>query len=48
MYDVCSKESFRNITAWLKNAYNLVEKEKVSFILIGNKIDKTEFREVST
>ena len=46
LYDVTNKDSFKNLESWLieieKNA-----KEKVLKILIGNKCDLTEDREIS-
>ena len=47
LYDVTNKDSFKNLESWLieieKNA-----KEKVLKILIGNKCDLTDDREIST
>ncbi len=48
MYDVTEKDSFSNMTSWLKLTYDHIEKEQISIILIGNKIDKIEQRQVST
>jgi small GTP-binding protein len=47
VYDVTNRQSFKNIHSWLKTAYEHINKEKTSIILIGNKID-LENREVNT
>ncbi len=47
VYDITNRKSFENIDTWLKTAYQHINKEKTSIILLGNKIDKEEERKVS-
>ena len=46
MFEVINKESFKNVKSWLDLLKNEVS-EKVSIILVGNKIDLENKREVS-
>lgn len=48
VYDITSRQSFKNIDSWLKTAYEHINKEKTSIILVGNKIDLENKREVNT
>ena len=45
IYDITNKESFENITKWINLAYEK-NKDSVFNILVGNKCDKNEQREV--
>ena len=47
MYDVTNKTSFESISIWMKNAIDIKGKD-FPVILIGNKIDLVDTREVST
>lgn len=47
VYDVTSRSSFDNINEWLKSCSENIDKSKSSIILVGNKIDLTDQREVS-
>ena len=47
LYDVTKKESFDNIKEWIKQIREEVSEKTIVF-LVGNKIDKTENRKVST
>ena len=47
MYDVTNKTSFESISIWMKNAIDLKGKD-FPVVLIGNKIDLADTREVST
>ena len=47
MYDVKNKTSFESISMWMKNAIDIKGKD-FPVILIGNKIDLVDKREVST
>ena len=49
VYDITNKRSFDNIESWITEFLNQgapKEPEKFPFILIGNKIDREEEREV--
>ena len=49
MYDITNKKSFDNIESWIGEFLNQgapKEPEKFPFILVGNKIDRSEEREV--
>ena len=46
VYDITRKESFTNIPIWIKDLTN-VKFEEVIFVLIGNKIDLNDKREVN-
>ena len=46
VYDITRKESFNNIPIWIKDLTN-VKFEEVIFVLIGNKIDLNDKREVN-
>ena len=47
VYDVTKRETFNNLDKWIKDIEDYVEKEELSIILVGNKID-LEFRDVTT
>ena len=47
MYDITDKKSFEAISTWMKNIIDLKGKD-FPVILIGNKIDLVDIREVST
>ena len=47
VYDVCSAISFDNINFWLKNVRDKAPND-IKIMLIGNKVDLTEDRQVST
>ena len=47
VYDVTSRESFENVHEWMRIAYDHIDKNKASLIIIGNKIDLATEREVS-
>ena len=47
VYDVTNRESFRNIEEWLKVLRNS-RSDEYSLIIIGNKIDLSDQRNVST
>ena len=42
-YDITDKESFDSIKEWMKNIYDIKEKD-FPIVLLGNKIDKSEER----
>lgn len=42
------RTTFNNVQAWLKNIQDTINKENIILVLIGNKIDLREEREVST
>jgi Ras-related protein Rab-1A len=46
-YDVTSAESFANVKIWLQEIDRYAP-EKISVLLVGNKTDKVEQREVTT
>ena len=47
LYDVTKKESFDNIKEWIKQIREEVS-EKTIIFLVGNKIDKTDVRKITT
>ena len=47
VYDVTKKSSFINVDEWLKSCLENIDPAKSSILLIGNKIDLTDQREVS-
>ena len=47
VYDVTDRESFEKIPNSIKLTYEHIEKDKMSILLIGNKIDLEEKRKVS-
>ena len=47
MYDITNRESFNSISTWIQNIYDIKDKD-FPFILIGNKCDLKDKREVST
>lgn len=47
VYDVCSRESFNNTSRWVDEVRN-VRGPDAFIALVGNKVDNTEKREVST
>lgn len=46
VYDIASKESFESIQRWLELAYQHVDVKKCSILLIGNKTDLANDRQV--
>jgi len=46
MFDVCDKRSFTDLGIWLEEIKTKAEKDDVSIILVGNKID-LKFRNIS-
>ena len=50
VYDITNMESFKNLEGWIENAENNkdVMKGEPQFILVGNKIDLEDNREVAT
>lgn len=49
VYDITSKKSFDNIESWITEFLNQgapQQPEKFPFVLVGNKIDREEEREV--
>ncbi|KAG1146112.1 hypothetical protein G6F37_006420 [Rhizopus arrhizus] len=46
VYDVCNRDTFLGVRSWLKDVRTLANPELV-IILVGNKNDKTDEREVS-
>ncbi len=47
MYDVTSRESFVNVTKWIKELKEQIDVSKACFLLVGNKIDLKN-RQIST
>ena len=47
VYDVTCRESFTNVHEWMRIAYEHIDKNKASLILIGNKTDLSNERDVS-
>ena len=47
IYDITNKKSFENVRTWINQIKEEVS-EKVSIILVGNKIDDEEHRVVAT
>ena len=48
VYDITNRESFTNITKWISHASENVNLQETSVILLGNKVDLEEQREVGT
>ena len=48
VYDVTDKETFKNVQAWLGNIQETLDRSNVVIMLIGNKIDLIDQRQVST
>ena len=46
MYDITKKDSFNSVSEWIKNIYDIKEKN-FPFILVGNKCDLKDEREIS-
>ena len=46
VYDVTSRDSFNNVSTWLNNARALANPD-ISIVLVGNKLDLTQEREVN-
>ena len=46
MYDITKKDSFNSVSEWINNIYDIKEKN-FPFILVGNKCDLKDEREVS-
>ena len=47
VYDITSKQSFENVASWIEQARN-IRGEDVTIIIVGNKIDLAEKRQVGT
>ena len=47
VYDVTKRDSFKNLEEWLKICSDQVELEKTAIIVIGNKIDLEDSRDVN-
>lgn len=48
VYDITNAASFSHLTKWLKDFRENVEVRRPTIILVGNKLDKEEYRAVST
>jgi len=48
VYDITKYETFSNIERWISNAQSHIDLSKTSMILIGNKIDQENDRQVGT
>ena len=46
MYDITKKDSFNSVSEWINNIYDIKEKN-FPFILVGNKCDLKDEREIS-
>lgn len=46
-YDITSKQSFENVPSWVEQARS-IRGEQVTIIIVGNKIDLAEKRQVAT
>lgn len=47
VFDVCERSTFENVTHWIEQIRNM-QTDKSSIMLIGNKVDDTERRQVSS
>ena len=47
VYDVTQNETFEQISYWINEMNNKIDKNKIGIILVGNKIDLNEKRQVS-
>ena len=47
VYDITNKDSFNNVTTWIENCKNY-STEEILIILVGNKSDLNDKRQVST
>ena len=47
MYDICSKKSFQAIKDWIKSIKENVDLDKIGFVIVGNKKDLENKREVN-
>lgn len=48
VFDVTNKDSFKNIDTWMKDVMNVRTEHKTTFLLVGNKCDLVEKREIWT
>lgn len=48
VFDVCNEQSFENLKHWYDECKKVVNGNETSLILIGNKIDLTENRKITT
>ncbi|CDW52282.1 Ras protein Rab 18 [Trichuris trichiura] len=48
VYDITKRQSFLNIVTWLDEVNTYCNKQNAVKILVGNKIDQQEYREVKT
>ena len=46
-YDITSKQSFENVKSWVDEARK-IRGDQVTIVIVGNKIDLAEKRQVST
>ena len=46
-YDITARESFKNVKSWVEQARQ-IRGDQVTLIIVGNKIDLAEKRQVST
>ena len=46
-YDITNKQSFENVKSWIEQARN-IRGDDVQIIIVGNKIDLAEKRQVGT
>lgn len=46
-FDIASRESFANLSDWLKDAKKNAEPHSPVFVLVGNKADQEKYREVT-
>ena len=48
VYDITNRKSFDNVTTWIEDYKNIMSSEKILIILVGNKSDLNDKRQVST
>lgn len=48
VYDITNHKSFDNITAWIEELRRVISLENAEVVLLGNKTDREEQREVAT
>lgn len=46
VFDVCSRKSFEMVNFWIKEVTEKTDVSKIDLLLVGNKIDLEESREV--
>ena len=47
VYSITSKESFRNLESWMKSLKNIADLSKKPIIIVGNKCDLQDMRQVT-